>query len=301
MIFPSLDELIAQRIAAIIEAEAQESLSESTASEPQEPEPDSSELEAERRVQRSDDHSRQRNENRVRVHKHMVTDSGSLSIPAFSDLKLKPPKKRKRARPPERISEDLATNTDVSGSARSVKKHRDSSFSSTGTPHRDFSAILTESQQQTLHPKLHTAKPRTYEKLTQPQTASPRNYEELTKLPDTTSSVARRIYNMKEVRELELRDGRTLNNLGRFNLEPALAYTRGEEADETCASCAKAKRPKGPFQRCIVLAGEFNRACCNCRYNNEASGCTLYRPHSTPTDRSKPRTASTTTTHQQPN
>ncbi|TVY44916.1 hypothetical protein LSUB1_G000562 [Lachnellula subtilissima] len=300
MIFPSLDELIAQRIAAIKEAEAQESLLERTASESQEPEPDSSELEAERRVQRSDDYSRQRNEDRVRLHKHMVTDSGRLSIPAFSDLKLKPPKKRKRA-PPERLYKDLAINGEVSDSARSVKKRRDSSLSSTGTSHGDISTTSFESAQQIQLSKFHIASPRTYDELTKLQTASPPTYDELTKLPNTTSSVARRIYGMEEVRELELRDGRKLNNLGRFNLEPALAYTRGEEADEPCASCAKAKRPKGPFQRCIVLAGEFNRACCNCRYNNEASGCTLYRPHSTPTDRSKPRTASTTTIHQQPN
>lgn len=104
MIFPSLDELIAQRIAAIKEAEAQESPSlERTASGAQEPDiSEVEELETERSVPRrtSDDFSRHRNEDRIRLHRPMVTDSGRPSIPAFSDLKLKPPKKRKRARKP---------------------------------------------------------------------------------------------------------------------------------------------------------------------------------------------------------
>ncbi|TVY48678.1 hypothetical protein LOCC1_G001861 [Lachnellula occidentalis] len=266
MLFPSLDELIAQRI-AVIEAEAQASLTERTASEA--PEPDSSELEAERRVQRSDDYSRSSNEDRVRRHGRMVTDSGGSSIPAFSDLRLKPPRKRKRARGPEPIHKDLAIDTDT-GFARSVKKSRDSSHSSTSTSHRHFSATSNDFSQQILHEKA--------------QTASPPTYDELKKLPRTASNAARRIYAMKEVRKLELRDGKTLNNLGRFNLEPALGYTRGEEAEEPCAGCAKAKRPNGPFTRCIVVAGEFHRACCNCRYNNEASGCTLYRQTAAPTD-----------------
>jgi hypothetical protein len=120
MHFPSLDELIAERIAAK-EAEAQASI-ERTAYEA--PEPDFSEWEAERRTQRKearktreaaeatelaghqkqsaieDAHPRQRNEDQVRLQQHMVSESGRPSIPAFSDLNLKQPRKRKRAGKP---------------------------------------------------------------------------------------------------------------------------------------------------------------------------------------------------------
>jgi len=116
----------------------------------------------------------------------------------------------------------------------------------------------------------------------------------LTNLPDTASIVARRIYSRKEVRELELRDGKTLRNLKRlkFNLEAALGYTRGEEPEEPCATCSTTIKHRGPFKRCIVVAGEFDRACCNCRYNSEGSACTLHRQNAAPTDPRKPRSAS---------
>jgi hypothetical protein len=99
---------------------------------------------------------------------------------------------------------------------------------------------------------------------------------------------------MKEVRELELRDEKTRRNLEKlkFNLEAALGYTRGEEPEEPRATCSKTAKRRGPFKRCIVVAGEFDRACCNCRYNSEESACTLHRQNAAPTDPRKPKSAS---------
>ena len=117
MHFPSLDELIAERIAAK-DAEAQASI-ERTVSEAYESDiSDEAELRDQRKKARKvarkaaeatelaapqkqstieDARPRQRNEDQVWLQQHMVSESGRPSIPAFSDLNLKPPRKRKRA------------------------------------------------------------------------------------------------------------------------------------------------------------------------------------------------------------
>jgi hypothetical protein len=127
-----------------------------------------------------------------------------------------------------------------------------------------------------------------------PPHAPPQQYFDLLVLPDNATDVAKRINNKAEVREIELRQGKELKGLekGKANLEASLAYTRGTEPSQPCATCSNEKRPRGPFKRCIVVEDEFDGACTNCRYNDEGKVCTFHRLNANPTKSGKPRSAS---------
>lgn len=131
---------------------------------------------------------------------------------------------------------------------------------------------------------------------------APPSYMELFQLPPNATLVAQRIETSPEVRNLELRPGKNLVSLakGKANLEAALAYTRGTLAATPCASCAKARRPRGPFLQCVIYPGEFDGACCNCRYGDEGTVCTMHRLNANPTSPAPPRSASAVPTTPRP-
>jgi hypothetical protein len=106
----------------------------------------------------------------------------------------------------------------------------------------------------------------------------PQQYFDLLVLPDNVTDVAKRINNKAEVREIELRQGKELKGLekGKANLEASLAYTRGTEPSQACATCSNEKRPRGLFKLYIVVEGEFDGACTNCRYNDEGKVYTFH-------------------------
>jgi hypothetical protein len=58
-----------------------------------------------------------------------------------------------------------------------------------------------------------------------------------------------------------------------MNLEAALAFMRGTQAEKACTYCAEGK---GPFKFCITFDQLFRGACSNCRYNGNGSGCTFH-------------------------
>lgn len=120
-------------------------------------------------------------------------------------------------------------------------------------------------------------------------------YPELRTLPAKVSPTAASIFQLPIQRELDLRPGKTLKGLatGRMNLEASLGQMRGSApASGPCIRCARKFKPKGPFRSCIVVEGQFAGACCNCRYNNDGSGCDLHRLHANPTAPMKPRNSS---------
>jgi Protein of unknown function (DUF3716) len=116
-------------------------------------------------------------------------------------------------------------------------------------------------------------------------------YPELTILPANASHVARAIFQKPKAREIAQRDPNFVLKFNKktANLEAVLAYERGEEARVSCGSCAKESRPRGPFKKCVVLDGSFDGACCNCRYNDMGSGCTLHNAIASPNTRKDPR------------
>ncbi|CZR56716.1 uncharacterized protein PAC_06605 [Phialocephala subalpina] len=120
-------------------------------------------------------------------------------------------------------------------------------------------------------------------------------YPELRTLPSKVSPTAASIFQLPIQRELDLRPGKILKGLagGRMNLEASLGQVRGSApASGPCIRCARSWKPKGPFRSCIVVEGQFAGACCNCRYNNDGSGCDLHRLHTNPTAPKKPRNSS---------
>jgi hypothetical protein len=128
-----------------------------------------------------------------------------------------------------------------------------------------------------------------------PATADEQYYLELFDIPDKTTQVAKDIYKMPEVRDMKFRPGKKLANLDNpkiaANLEAAYGQTRGYLAPIPCVNCTK-KNPKGPWQECVQVQGKFDRACCNCRYNNGGRACTLHRLNAAPKDLAPPKSAS---------
>jgi hypothetical protein len=149
--------------------------------------------------------------------------------------------------------------------------------------------ILSRRHIQPINPSAPRPPPRT-----RPPPPPPQQYFDLLVLPDNATEVVKRINNKAEVREIELRQGRELKGLekGKANLEASLAYTRGTESSQACTTCSNKKRPRGPFKRCIVMEGEFDGACTNCRYNDDGKVCTFHRLNANPTKSGKPRSAS---------
>jgi hypothetical protein len=100
-------------------------------------------------------------------------------------------------------------------------------------------------------------------------------YPELKTLPSKTQPIAKAIFPLPAVRTLELRSGKILKGLekGKVNLEASLGQVRGTVPSAPCIRCARTVRVKGPFTTCIVVPGQFDGACCNCRYNDDGSGC----------------------------
>lgn len=112
--------------------------------------------------------------------------------------------------------------------------------------------------------------------VSQPPQASGPQYMELFILPEGASALAVSIEESPKSRSLELRSRRELKGLNKkpwYNLEAALAYTRGTQQAQSCLICA---RGNGPFRRCITFPEEFNGACCNCRYGGGGSGCDFH-------------------------
>jgi hypothetical protein len=113
-------------------------------------------------------------------------------------------------------------------------------------------------------------------------------YPELDTIPANASQTARAIAALPVPagRTLDLRDRATLKGLdkGKANLEASLGQLRGNApANGPCTRCARTGRyTKGPFKSCVVVPNQFDGACCNCRYNDDGSGCSLHRmyvPH----------------------
>ena len=106
----------------------------------------------------------------------------------------------------------------------------------------------------------------------------PDSYPELDTLPRKVSQTVRAISSMPVVRALDLKEGKVLKGLhrGTANLESALGQMRGVPPAAACFRCARGFKEKGPFTTCIVVPGRFNGACCNCRYNDDGSGCNLH-------------------------
>lgn len=106
-------------------------------------------------------------------------------------------------------------------------------------------------------------------------------YPELEHLPDDASRTAAALIELPVRRNLELRKDRVLKGIhkGKGNCEAALGQVRGFlPPSGPCIRCSKiARRPKGPFATCIVVPGQFDGACCNCRYNGDGSGCNFHR------------------------
>jgi hypothetical protein len=113
-----------------------------------------------------------------------------------------------------------------------------------------------------------------------------------TRFFSATEATAARIFNLAQVRELELRDGKylqleenwptPLTTFQKCHVESSFAYTRGEEPDKPCTQCTQ-RKPVGPFKRCIILHGEFGSACCNCRYTYKGrKKCQFYRQSGAP-------------------
>lgn len=116
------------------------------------------------------------------------------------------------------------------------------------------------------------------------KTPHPTSFPQLSALPPTGKKTATRIYKLKQVREVELRDNRISNfepSKGKKHLAPSSGFTRGRTPELPCSSCAKI-RPRGPFKRCIVVDNEFGGACCNCQYDAKATKCTFYHPPAPP-------------------
>jgi hypothetical protein len=121
------------------------------------------------------------------------------------------------------------------------------------------------------------------------------NYLELFTPPEHASQVAKDIFKKPEIREMSFRTGKKLANLNnpaiKANLEAAYGQTRGHLAPTPCANCTK-KTPKGPWKECVQVEGKFDRACCNCRYNNGGRACTLHRLNAAPNEPAPPKSAS---------
>lgn len=100
---------------------------------------------------------------------------------------------------------------------------------------------------------------------------------------DTASKIAARIYRLPQVRELEIREGksfrleehRPMTEYQKRVLESALAFTRGVFSNEPCKDCIEPQR--GLFKQCIILPGEFGGACCNCHSVNHRYRCQHHR------------------------
>jgi hypothetical protein len=125
--------------------------------------------------------------------------------------------------------------------------------------------------------------------------AEPQYYMDLLVIPDSATQKAKDIFNMPEIRPMNLRAGKKLVNLNNpkiaANLEAAYGQTRGHLAPTPCANCTK-QNPKGPWKECVQVEGYFDRACCNCRYNNGGRSCTLHRLNAAPNDPAPLRSAS---------
>jgi hypothetical protein len=104
--------------------------------------------------------------------------------------------------------------------------------------------------------------------------------------------MAKRIYNLPVKRQLEYRQGKTLNGLnkGSVNLEASLGQSQGNKLPTSYINYTKAN-PKGPFTKCVVVPNEFNRAYCNCRYNGVGREYTLHRLNIAPNEPALPRSA----------
>ncbi|CZT11396.1 uncharacterized protein RCO7_03884 [Rhynchosporium graminicola] len=97
-------------------------------------------------------------------------------------------------------------------------------------------------------------------------------YESLTSLPPNATEVAIRIFPLPTLRPLRLNPKRTRGIPG--NLEASLGQLRGQIPFNGCRQCTRDKE-RMPFEKCIVVAGEFSGACCNCRFFDEGRDCSL--------------------------
>ncbi|XMA11722.1 hypothetical protein WAI453_004513 [Rhynchosporium graminicola] len=97
-------------------------------------------------------------------------------------------------------------------------------------------------------------------------------YESLTSLPPNATEVAIRIFPLPTLRPLRLNSKRTRCIPG--NLEASLGQLRGQIPFNGCRQCTRDKE-RMPFEKCIVVAGEFSGACCNCRFFDEGRDCSL--------------------------
>ncbi|CZT44702.1 uncharacterized protein RSE6_04909 [Rhynchosporium secalis] len=97
-------------------------------------------------------------------------------------------------------------------------------------------------------------------------------YESLTSLPPNATEVAIRIFPLPTLRPLRLNPKRTRGIPG--NLEASLGQLRGQIPFNGCRQCTRDKK-RMPFEKFIVVAGEFSGACCNCRFFDEGRDCSL--------------------------
>lgn len=62
------------------------------------------------------------------------------------------------------------------------------------------------------------------------------------------------------------------------NLIAAIVQSAGKIADKECNSCQKRN---GPWEGCVVMSGELQGACANCRYGDNGQYCS-FRPDCIP-------------------
>lgn len=96
--------------------------------------------------------------------------------------------------------------------------------------------------------------------------------EQAEQAPPRPSRARPQIIKMPRVRDIKLRQNRTISWGTNHRHDAVLGQSRGEIAVAECHPCTS--RQTGPFAACVVVPGVFGGVCCNCHYRGRG-GCSF--------------------------